>query len=302
MPNPAQPMVVAITGAGGNLGRKITAALIERVWCRRVICLDRRGLDDQLFVNPRIEAITTDLVAPRDAAWQRAVADADAVVHLAATDPSPGGSWTDAAASFDITMNLLGHVGHKPCRFVFASSNHAMGGYKEEEPGPGFIRMSTPPWPGTLMFDGEGYYRATAYGSAKLMGERAAIAMAEATGGVVTSVAMRIGWCLPAGRGPEHVTAGGSTKHGARVRRDPAEEGRDLVWFRQMWLSNRDFVAECEAALRADAAGWPAPGIVVNAVSANRGTPWNMEEARRWLGHVPRDDIWQILGLDPPRG
>jgi hypothetical protein len=38
---------------------------------------------------------------------------------------------------------------------------------------------------------------------------------------------------------------------------------------------------------------------VVNAVSANRGTPWNMEEAERWLGHKPQDDVWDRLGIAP---
>jgi hypothetical protein len=66
-----------------------------------------------------------------------------------------------------------------------------------------------------------------------------------------------------------------------------------------MWLSDRDFVAETEAALLADDGRWPAPGIVVNAVSANRGTPWNMEEAERWLGHKPQDDVWDRLGIAP---
>jgi nucleoside-diphosphate-sugar epimerase len=291
-------MTVVVTGAGGNLGHKIVGSLKGRDWCRRIICLDRKGLDDSLYADPRIETVTTDVADPNRQDWQRAAAEADAIIHLAA-DPSPSCSWADGARSFDMTANLIAHIGHKPCRFIFASSNHAMGGYKEEKPGPGFIRMDTPPWPGTLFFDGENYVRGVAYGSTKLMGERIAVSKAASTGGVVTAVAMRIGWCLRAGQGPESVNAKGGSRQVGTGKRPIEEEQRDLRWFRLMWLSDRDFVAETEAALLADAGRWPAPGIVVNAVSANRGTPWNMEEAERWLGHKPQDDVWDRLGIAP---
>ena len=66
-----------------------------------------------------------------------------------------------------------------------------------------------------------------------------------------------------------------------------------------MWLSHRDFRDEFEAALTADASRWPAPAIVVNAVSANRGTLWDMDDAKAWLGHVPQDDVWARLGINP---
>jgi len=49
-----------------------------------------------------------------------------------------------------------------------------------------------------------------------------------------------------------------------------------------------------------DAARWPEPAIVVNAVSANRGSLWDMNDARDWLGHVPQDDVWARLGMAPP--
>ena len=66
-----------------------------------------------------------------------------------------------------------------------------------------------------------------------------------------------------------------------------------------MWLSHRDLANEFEAGILADASKWPEPAIVVNAVSANRGTLWDMEDARTWLGHVPQDDVWATLGIEP---
>ena len=57
-----------------------------------------------------------------------------------------------------------------------------------------------------------------------------------------------------------------------------------------MWLSNRDFLAAVSAALTADASGWPAPALVVNAMSANRGMAWDIAPTRALLGYAPQDD------------
>ena len=62
-----------------------------------------------------------------------------------------------------------------------------------------------------------------------------------------------------------------------------------------MWLSNPDFLALMEAALLAPAGGWPAPGIVVNGMSANAGMAWDIAATRRLLGYESRSNIWQEL-------
>jgi hypothetical protein len=72
-------------------------------------------------------------------------------------------------------------------------------------------------------------------------------------------------------------------------------DDRDLRWFRNMWLSNRDFVALFERAVLADAAAWPRPGIVVNGMSANAGMPWDIETTGALLGYHPLDDVWAEL-------
>jgi hypothetical protein len=66
-----------------------------------------------------------------------------------------------------------------------------------------------------------------------------------------------------------------------------------------MWLSNQDFLGIMEHALTADAARWPAPGIVVNGMSANAGMPWDLEGTREFLGYSPKDDVWRHLEADP---
>jgi hypothetical protein len=141
------------------------------------------------------------------------------------------------------------------------------------------------------------------YGGSKLTGERLLRAKAIASGGRFTGVSLRIGWCLPGDNDPHRINAAGggtSLSAGDGTPQPPAEAARDLYWFRTMWLSNRDLAAEYEAAFTADASAWPEPAIVVNAVSNNRGKLWDMDDARRWLGHVPQDDVWTALGIEAP--
>jgi nucleoside-diphosphate-sugar epimerase len=109
-----------------------------------------------------------------------------------------------------------------------------------------------------------------AYAASKLMGERACLAKAHRSNGALTSVCVRIGWCQPGQNRPETINSSGLLSEEANFGQD-AE--RDLRWFRNMWLSNRDFTAVMERRLLADARTWPQPGIVVNGMSANRGMP-----------------------------
>jgi hypothetical protein len=51
-----------------------------------------------------------------------------------------------------------------------------------------------------------------------------------------------------------------------------------------------------QGAVLADATGWPAPGIVVNAMSANTGAPWDLGPTEALLGYRPKDNVWQVLG------
>jgi hypothetical protein len=57
---------------------------------------------------------------------------------------------------------------------------------------------------------------------------------------------------------------------------------------RNMWLSHGDVVRLMERALLANASGWPAPGIVINGMSANRGMPWDTTATRALIGYEAR--------------
>lgn len=276
----APSLRVLVTGADGNLGRKLVAHLLDAPWCASIVALDRAAVAVE---HPKVRTVAVDL-ARRSPALDAAAAGADAVVHLAAQNPYPDASWQDGAASFDMTLNAVEALARAggPRRVVFASSNHVMGGYKERELAPGALTTDLPPRPGTRTGGAE---PERAYAAAKLMGERLLAARAEAGG--LTAVSLRIGWCQPGDNRPHTMTASG-------IPGDPGPDtpdaARTLRWFRGMWLSNRDFLAAVSAALTADASRWPAPAVVVNAMSANAGMVWDIAPTRALLGYAPQDD------------
>jgi nucleoside-diphosphate-sugar epimerase len=289
---------VLVTGANGNLGGKLIRTLLAGTWCESAIAVDRNFADDRLPDDTRLARIAGDL---RDGAgaWRGSFGYVDAVVHLAAQNPYPDASWADCVASVDMTLNVAqAAADHAVQRLVFASSNHVMGGYKETAfaSKPGALKTDLDPMPGTQYRAGGAVHGSPAYAVAKLMGERILATKAEAGG--LSAVSLRIGWCQPGANHPATISASGVP--GAEA--DPAdlEAAHDLRWFRQMWLSDRDYSGVVEAALRADAAEWPFPAIVVNAMSANAGTPWDLAPTRTLIGYKPADDVWAELGLDPP--
>ncbi|WP_027133123.1 NAD-dependent epimerase/dehydratase family protein [Geminicoccus roseus] len=289
-----QPLTVAITGGNGNLGRKLIAAFAPQDWCGAVLAIDRQFEGD--LGSAKAQPVRADLTDRDDRAWQDAIGSADAVVHLAAQNPYPDASWTDSTRSFDMTINVVAaaSASGRPCRMVFATSNHVMGRYKDrpEATISASLRPDTQPGVGT-QWDSDGkLLDATPYATAKLMGERLCVMQAEH--GAMTAVALRIGWCQPGANHPGTISASGTPKEG-RAALDEAGQ-RDLTWFRNMWLSNRDFTGLVQAAILADASAWPAPGIVVNAMSSNTGAPWDLEPTERLLGYRPVDDVWQVLG------
>ena len=104
-----------------------------------------------------------------------------------------------------------------------------------------------------------------------------------------SAISLRIGWRQPGENIPQTISAAGAPKSGL-FETDPERE-HDLRWFRAMWLSNGDLVRGVFAALRADASTWPSPAIVVNAMSANRPSPWELSAGRRLIGYEPLDDV-----------
>jgi len=283
-------MRVVITGGAGNLGTKLRQALETADWVSEIVGIDVRPFE----TGPKTRSVVADLADPNDQRWRAEANAADGIVHYASSNPAPNSSWAESAKSFDMTANLLEQAGggSKPCRFVFASSNHAMGGYKDDPlPGGDKLRMATPQMSGTRYWDGQMYRWGAAYGATKMLGERVCMARANATEGRITAVATRIGWCQTGDNLAKTLSDGG----GGAGEPNAEVAARNAKWYRDMWLSNADHIRLMVAALTADASKWPAPAIVVNGMSNNSGMPWDIEDGKTWIGYDPKDDVWADL-------
>ena len=304
---------VAVTGGLGNLGTKLLHYLARASASPLLIGLDLRAPSaaqveslqaaaarNETGVKPAVELLECDLADPGDSRWREAFERVQAVVHLAARNPYPDASWDEAAVSIDMTLNtaLAAAESRSVVRFVFATSNHVMGRYKDEPlaatVGPGALDPGRPLGVGTVWEKAEPRLDATAYATTKMVGERICRALGGLAEGSTTFVSVRVGWCQPGRNLPETLNAtGGPGAAGAGAEGHPDPEGyrRAERWFRLMWLSNRDFAHLFDRAINADAGGWPAPAIVVNGMSGNSGMAWSLEEPRRYLGYRPRDDV-----------
>lgn len=231
---------VLITGASGNIGRKLRDAWADRY---SLVLLDLES-DDASEVHE------ADL-SRWDESWPALFEGVDVVVHLAA-NPNDSATWDAVVGpNIDGTANVFHAAGLSGVsRVVFASSNHAMGGYRPLE---GPITEDLPPLP-----DGP-------YGATKLMGERLGLALSRAF--EMEFVALRIGWVQVDDNRPETM---------------PDD------WSRGIWLSNEDLVRLATCAVEAPLPA--VDFIVVNGTSANSGSRWPLDRARALLGYEPQDD------------
>lgn len=288
----AATLQVLITGAAGNLGGKLAAHALASPWCHGVTTLDVAPAPP-LPGHTRLRHLQADLRQPPDRGWGQALAGVDTVWHLAAQHPYPDATWEDVAASVDMTLHLL-----RACRaagvrrLVLTSSNHMMGGWKDGPLRPAMLTADTPARPGTRFRETEGrVFDSTPYAAGKLMNERACLA---ASGEGLEVVIVRIGWCRPGDNRPEEI--GLAVIPGVDIRQGAdAIALQDLRWVRDMWLSNRDLCRLFERCTLADAAAWPAPGIIVNGTSANHDGVWSTREAHDWLGFRAEDDLYRHL-------
>jgi NAD+ dependent glucose-6-phosphate dehydrogenase len=164
-----EPRTVLITGACGNIGRKLRAAWTD---VYDLVLIDKEARDD----DPEI--IEADL-AVLDDDWITHFHGVDTVVHLAA-NPDSEASWEDLIGP---NLDAMANVFHAAAlagveRIVFASSHHVMGEYRELGDGPITTDMGPRP-------DGP-------YGVSKLVGERMGQSLARAFD--LTFIALRLGW------------------------------------------------------------------------------------------------------------
>ena len=83
-------------------------------------------------------------------------------------------------------------------------------------------------------------------------------------------IAVRIGWVRPGENRQDEL---------------PADRGD---WFRQMWLSNRDFCQLMTQCVQADSA---IRFAVINGMSANTGMRRDIEFTKKLVGYQSQDDV-----------
>lgn len=247
---------VLITGAAGNLGRKLWHHLKGQYLLK---LLDRELCDE--------DNITRADLAQWDNAWVNQFKGVDTVVHLAA-DPNPARRWDELVEpNIDALINVFtAAIQNNVKRIVYASSNHVMGGYLQQ-PEPDKITTELPVMPGAVMEHLQSR-TSTPYAGAKLMGERLGKCYADIYG--VSVIAVRIGLVQRDDNRSETIKA------------------QRTGWWRDMWLSDRDYCQLMQRCIEAD------PAIqfaIVNGMSDNEEMRWDIKHTRELVGYEPRDGL-----------
>ena len=303
------PRTVVITGGLGNLGTKLCRHLLSQndgtSPKSRVVLLEHPDFLDRPLSHPDALLLPCDLGGPPSSldSLSSSLRGADALVHFSAVNPYPNATWSECAQSMDHTFVAF-HlaVRLKIRRVVFASSNHVMGGYKDDPTcGPSDLKPDLEPRVGTPNPD-PAAGDAVAYAAAKLAGERLAMALGGLHAPETTFVALRIGWCQPGENLPDTITAAGSPPEVLTGGTPTGGNDEDERWYKRMWLSNRDFAACFERAILADVPEEEPEGtagphrharrgfLLLNATSKNAGAKWDLAETERRLGVVSEDD------------
>jgi NAD+ dependent glucose-6-phosphate dehydrogenase len=238
---PGSKKCVVMTGSTGNLGAKAVNALAKLAgW--DVVRIGRNAGAHPGVIESNLEHY--------DHGWAKHFEGADAVLHLAA-DPTPIGSWDlIVRLNIDLALNVFAAAEQaRVRRFVFASSNWVLGGYRFKRSA---LTASLAPAP------------VNPYGASKLFIERYGLMVAERSG--MSVLALRIGYCQP-----------GENRPGSHMA-----FGR---WGQEMWLGNRDWE---QAVVKSVTSEFPG-SAVLNIVSDNDGMRWDLQEARRTIGYVPQE-------------
>ena len=251
-------MKIAVTGAAGTIGSRLCADLGRD---HSVVRIDVRGTG--------VECDVRDL-----AALERNFSGCDAVVHLAGVVTLEA-DW-EAVYGPNIlgTYNAFEAARRAGCkRFVFASSNHTVGGYEADnapriyEPGFGLVVGTD----AALRPD-------SLYGVWKAFGEALGRFYSDKYG---MSVA-----CVRIGSITEH-----DDPHHPSVAQSSGwlnlTEAERFKRYAATWMSQRDFGRLVRAILNSDVRF-----AIVYAVGDNATRFWDLEPGRAHFGFWPEDGVW----------
>jgi nucleoside-diphosphate-sugar epimerase len=259
----ARPRKVLVTGGAGLVGSVLRRRLADAY---EFTVLDRRAPAPP----PPVRWIEADL-ADLDA-LATAFTGQDTVIHLAA-DPEPDAPWKSV-----LENNLVGtyHVFEAARRagvrrIVFASSNHALGGFYEVEPWKAIVEArydGLAPGDYPLLDERSPIRPDGLYGISKAYGEAVGSLYADRHG--VSSIHLRIGWI----RGDD----------------DPGHS----PYATAIWLSQRDAAQLVRLAIET-----PIAYGVYFATSDNAWKVFSIDKARRELGYAPEDGAPPWTGPRP---
>jgi len=269
-------MDVLITGGAGTIGTAITDHLGDRE------AYSFTSLDVVDHPRDDVESVVAD--ATDRAVVREAVAEADAVVHLARVHMDEGGpndrtiAWSDEHLE-NLRLHATAYeaaVDADLDSFVYASSNHAVGMYEVEAApdiyyGSDFeVDHRVQPRPDSM------------YGVEKVYGEGVGRLAAETSG--LSVYALRI--C--AVRDPEYDHPYGDAERGVdggRFERDSDAYDEQVARMSCMWQSRRDIAQLVERCLADDSVEFD----VFYGVSDNDDRWFDIDHARDVLGYDPRD-------------
>ena len=247
--------------------------------------MNRSGPPDR-YDHVANRAVTSDIANYDEV--RSLVEGQDAVVHLAAL--SNEGPWPQILESNIIgAYNVIEAAKEAGVEtFVFASTNHVVGMY-EEENAPGIYSLDS-----DVLLDHTVPIRPDSYyGTSKAFGEHLTRYYVENHEYPKQGYSLRICNVSYADEdhpyaGPEQAVADGEYERGS----EPYE--RDLVRMKAMWQSRRDFAHQVECCLEDDDVTYN----VFNGVSDNDRRWFAIEHAREVLGYDPRDNAERFT--EPP--